>query len=183
MENYWPRLPSRGKQHLAGKSWTHCCWLIIKTLIPFHHTPLFHLGHRPTLMGRLCDVFSSARINLFGFLIILLSGIIGVFAQNFNWLIVSRILLGLGSSAAYPSSMTLIKHRYNKLKIDVPGLTLSIIAIAGQVSLVFGPFLGGILLEGFGWKGIFFINIPLVVIGLLLTIPTKKHAKDGKEKK
>ena len=129
------------------------------------------------LMGRLCDVFKPANINLFGFLIILLSGIVGVCAQSFSWLIVSRILLGLGSSAAYPSSMTLIRQRYKVLNMDVPGLTLSIIAIASQVSLVFGPFLGGILLESFGWKGIFFINIPLVLIGLLLSVKNKNEVK------
>jgi len=125
------------------------------------------------LMGRLCDIFNPGRINLFGFLLILLSGIVGVCAQSFGWLIVSRMLLGLGSSAAYPSSMTLVRQRYKALNMDVPGLTLSIIAIASQVSLVFGPFLGGILLESFGWKGIFFINIPLVLIGLSLSVKNK----------
>jgi len=129
------------------------------------------------LMGRLCDVFNPGRINLLGFLLILLSGIVGVFAQSFDWLIVSRILLGLGSSAAYPSSMTLVRQRYKSLNMDVPGITLSIIAITGQVSLVFGPFLGGILLESFGWKGIFFINIPLVLIGLLLSVKNKNVVK------
>lgn len=132
------------------------------------------------LMGRLCDVFSPVKINLFGFLLILLSGIVGVFAQSFSWLIVSRILLGLGSSAAYPSTMTLIRQRYKALRMDVPGLTLSIIAIAAQVSLVFGPFLGGLLLEDFGWKGIFFVNIPLVLIGLLLSIKTTGNAAPDK---
>jgi len=126
------------------------------------------------LMGRLCDVFNAGKINLFGFLLILLSGIVGVCAQSFGWLIVSRILLGLGSSAAYPSSITLVKQRYKRLGMEVPGITLSIIAIAGQVSLVFGPFLGGVLLESFGWKGIFAINIPLVLLGLLLSVKKKK---------
>jgi MFS family permease len=129
------------------------------------------------LMGRLCDIFSPYKINLFGFILILISGIVGVFAQSFNWLIVSRILLGLGSSAAYPSSITLIRQRYKALKMEVPGVVLGIIAIAGQVSIAFGPFLGGILLERFGWKGIFFINIPLVIIGLLLSIRRKSDAK------
>lgn len=135
------------------------------------------------LMGRLCDVFNPARINLFGFLLILMSGIVGVFAQSFSWLIVSRILLGLGSSAAYPSSMTLVRQRYKSLQMDVPGITLSIIAIAGQVSLVFGPFLGGMLLENFGWKGIFFINIPLVLIGLLLSFTNKGGIKAEKKRR
>jgi MFS family permease len=129
------------------------------------------------LMGRLCDVFSPSRINLFGFLLILFSGIVGVSAQSFDWLIISRILLGLGSSAAYPFSITLIKHRYKTRDMAVPGIVLSVIAIAGQVSLVFGPFLGGILLEGFGRKGIFFINIPLVLLGLSFSL-IKKNKTD-----
>jgi len=125
------------------------------------------------LMGRLCDVFSPYKINLFGFVLILVSAFIGISAQSFNWLIISRILLGLGSSAAYPSSITLIRQRYKALNREVPGVTLSIIAIAGQASIAFGPFLGGVLVESFGWKGIFFVNIPLVVIGLLLSIRKK----------
>jgi MFS family permease len=125
------------------------------------------------LMGRLCDIFSPHKINLMGFVLILISGLVGVFALNFNWLIASRVLLGLGSSAAYPSSITIVKRRYDALKIPVPGIALGIIAIAGQVSLAFGPFVGGIILESFGWKGIFFVNIPLVIIGMLLSIQKK----------
>jgi MFS family permease len=132
------------------------------------------------LMGRLCDVFNPGRINLFGFVLILLSGIVGVLAPSFEWLIVSRILLGLGSSAAYPSSITLVKQRYKKLGREVPGITLSVIAIAGQVSLVFGPFLGGMLLETFGWKGIFAVNIPLVLLGLGLSVSNRR---DGRHEK
>jgi MFS family permease len=132
------------------------------------------------LMGRLCDVFDPGRINLFGFVLILLSGVVGVSAPSFGWLIVSRILLGLGSSAAYPSSITLVKQRYKKLNMEVPGVTLSVIAIAGQVSLVFGPFLGGILLETFGWKGIFAVNIPLVLLGLGLSFRRKSDSSPGK---
>ncbi len=130
------------------------------------------------LMGRLCDVFSPVAINLFGFLLILLSGIIGECAQNFDSLIVSRVLLGLGSSAAYPSSITLIRKRYRENATEVPGIVLSIIAIAGQVSLVFGPFLGGILSDNFGWKGVFFINIPLALIGLAFSFFEMKNAGD-----
>jgi MFS family permease len=133
------------------------------------------------LMGRLCDVFNPHKINLFGFILILISAFVGISAQSFTWLIVSRILLGLGSSAAYPSSITLIKQRYKALNREVPGVTLSVIAIAGQVSIAFGPFLGGILVENFGWKGIFFVNIPLVIIGLLLSI--KKKGKTTVEEK
>ncbi len=132
------------------------------------------------LMGRLSDIFNPARINIMGFVIVLISGIVGVTAVSFSWLVVSRILLGLGSSAAYPSSITLIRRRYDALKIPVPSMTLAIVATAVQVSIAFGPFIGGLLLEGFGWKGIFFINIPLTIIGLLLSIKKKRNANSQK---
>lgn len=127
------------------------------------------------LMGRLADIFSAKKINMLGFLLILVSALIGIFARNFTWLIVSRIILGLGSSAAYPSSMTMIRHRYAGLNEEVPGIILSIVAIASQVSIAFGPFLGGVLTEHFGWKGIFFVNIPLVVIALALSVNGSKE--------
>ena len=134
------------------------------------------------LMGRLCDIFSAQKINLFGLLLIMLSGFLGFFAKDFNWLIASRIVLGLGSSAAYPSSITLIKRRYQALNVEVPGMALGLIAIAGQVSLAFGPFVGGVLLESFGWRGIFFVNVPLVLIGLGLSVGIKSEKEKRKHK-
>jgi MFS family permease len=132
------------------------------------------------LMGRLCDIFSPYRINIFGFIVILISAFIGVYAQNFTWLVISRILLGLGTSTAYPSSMTLIKRRYKNLDMEVPGVTLSLIATASQVSMALGPFLGGVLVQSFGWKGIFFVNIPMVIIALLLSISKKEAVLEEK---
>ncbi len=135
------------------------------------------------LMGRLCDVFSARKINITGFVIIFISALIGIFAKNFESLVLSRILLGLGSSAAYPSGMSLIRQRYASMNIGVPGIILGIIATSGQAMMAVGPFLGGILVENFGWKGIFFVNIPITIIGLLMSAH-KKHdfEKDMQQK-
>lgn len=134
------------------------------------------------LMGRLCDIFSAYKINLLGLLLIMLSGFLGFFAKDFDWLIASRIVLGLGSSAAYPSSITMIRRRYQALNVEVPGMALGLIAIAGQVSMAFGPFVGGVLLQSFGWRGIFFVNVPLVLVGLLLSIGLKGEKEERKHK-
>jgi len=121
------------------------------------------------LMGRLSDVFSPKAVNRMGLIIIFISAIIGVLAPTFDWLIVSRVLLGLGSSAAYPSSMTIIRKRYADEGMEVPGIVLGVLAVASQVSIAVGPFLGGILTETFGWQGIFYVNIPLVILALSLS--------------
>jgi MFS family permease len=121
------------------------------------------------LMGRLADIYSARRVNNLGFLLILAAALTGIFAPGFGWLVVSRILLGLGTSAAYPSAMALIGKKYAAEGKPVPGPVLGIIAISGQVSLVLGPTLGGLLTQLFGWQGIFMINVPLVIAGLILS--------------
>jgi MFS family permease len=114
------------------------------------------------LMGRLADVFSAKKVNLIGLVLILISVIIGILAPDFIWLIVSRVMLGIGTSAAYPSSMAIIRKKYAELNKEVPPTVLGWITMASQISIVLGPLLGGIVTDLFGWQGIFYINIPLV---------------------
>lgn len=120
------------------------------------------------LMGRLADLYSPKKVNQLGFLLVLLAGITGTVAPTFDWLIVSRVLLGLGTSAAYPSAIALVNRKYAEVGEPVPGGVLGIIAVSGLGSMVLGPVLGGLLSQTFGWKGIFFINIPWVLVSLWL---------------
>ncbi len=126
------------------------------------------------LMGRLADIFSARKINNFGFVLIFISALIGVFARNFTWLIVSRIILGLGTSTAYPSSMAIIRQYYLADKEEVPGMVLAIIATASQISVALGPFLGGVLTQHWGWQAVFFINIPIILIAIALSLTGEK---------
>ena len=121
------------------------------------------------LMGRLADIYSAKKINLLGFWLVMLASLIGILAPNIGWLIVSRVVLGLGTSAAYPSVIALINKKYAEEHKEVPGSILGIVAVSGQVSSVLGPTLGGLLTQSFGWRGIFFINIPWVIVGLILS--------------
>lgn len=121
------------------------------------------------LMGRLADIFSAKKINTLGFILVFIAALIGVFAPSLAWLVVSRIILGLGTSAAYPSAMALINKKYAAADRPVPGNILGIVAISSQMSMVIGPVLGGLLTQYLGWKGIFFINIPWVIIAMYLS--------------
>ncbi|WP_158795476.1 MFS transporter [Pedobacter sp. L105] len=121
------------------------------------------------VMGRLADLFSAKKINTLGFILVMIAAIIGVVAPSISWLVVSRIILGLGTSAAYPSAMALINRKYAQANKPVPGNVLGIVAISSQVSMILGPVLGGLLTQYLGWKGIFFINIPWVLLAVYLS--------------
>jgi MFS family permease len=120
------------------------------------------------LMGRLADIFSAKKINTIGFILVLIAAIIGALAPNLSWLIVSRIILGLGTSASYPSAMALLNKRYAEVNQPVPGNLLGLVGISAQVSMILGPVLGGLLTQWLGWRGIFLINIPWVLVSLYL---------------
>ncbi|EHQ24848.1 MFS transporter [Mucilaginibacter paludis] len=121
------------------------------------------------LMGRLADIYSPRKINTIGFYLVLLASVLGIAAPNLGWLIVSRVVLGIGTSAAYPSAIALINKEYAGKNRTVPGNILGIVAVSSQVSMILGPTLGGLLSQAFGWRGILFINIPWVIAGLLLS--------------
>lgn len=74
------------------------------------------------LMGRLADIYSPKKINFLAFVLVLIAALVGVFAPAFGWLIVSRVLLGLGTSAAYPSAMALVNKHYAEEERLVPGV-------------------------------------------------------------
>ncbi|WP_143306650.1 MFS transporter [Chitinophaga vietnamensis] len=118
------------------------------------------------VMGWLADLYSPKRINTLGFVLVLAAAVVGMAAPSFGWLVVSRVILGLGTSAAYPSAMAILHRRYAAEGRGVPGNVLGVIAVSSQVCMVLGPVLGGLLSQYMGWKGIFFINIPWVLAGL-----------------
>jgi len=120
------------------------------------------------LMGRLADIYSPKLVNMAGLGLVLAAAIVGIVAPSFGWLIFSRILLGLGTSANYPSAIAILRRHYAKEGRVMPQSALGWITMGGQVSLVLGPVIGGVLTEWLGWKGIFLINIPLVAVTLWL---------------
>jgi MFS family permease len=124
---------------------------------------------QPT-MGKLATIFGPRRVFLSGVTILLLGGVVGAAAPAFGFLAVSRALIGIGTSAAYPTAMALVRKRADGLETGVPSRVLGNFSIASQVTTVVGLPLGGVLAGSFGWRAIFFVNVPLALITLVFTI-------------
>lgn len=124
---------------------------------------------QPT-MGKLSTLFGPRRVFLSGAAILLIAGIVGVTAPNFGLLLLSRALIGVGTSAAYPTAMALVRRRADSSGIGVPSRVLGNFSIASQITVVFGLPLGGVLVGAFGWRALFAINIPLALVSLAFTL-------------
>jgi MFS family permease len=123
---------------------------------------------QPT-MGKLAALFGPRRVFQAGILILLVAGVIGTLAPAFGFLLLSRALIGIGSSAAYPTAMSLVRKRADSHGIGVPSRVLGNFSITAQVTVVIGLPLGGVLAGTWGWRALFFINVPLAIIVFVLT--------------
>jgi len=123
---------------------------------------------QPT-MGKLATVFGPRKVFLAGISILLVAGIIGAAAPAFGFLVVSRALIGIGTAAAYPTAMALVRKRADETGTGVPSRVLGNFSIASQVTAVIGLPLGGLLTGAFGWRALFFVNVPLALVTLVFT--------------
>src|ERR1700742_672483 len=81
------------------------------------------------LMGRLADIYSPKLVNMAGLGLVLAAAVVGIVAPSFGWLIFSRILLGLGTSANYPSAIAILRRYYAERGRVMPSNALGWIAV------------------------------------------------------
>ena len=121
--------------------------------------------------GKLSEQLGPRRVFLAGLGIIFVAGIVGAVAPNLTTLIVARVLVGIGTSAGYPSAMLLIRRRADWAGMAAPpGNVLGGLSIAGTATVAVGPPIGGVLVGWFGWQSAFLINIPVAVLALAMTL-------------
>ena len=124
---------------------------------------------QPT-MGRLADLIGPRRIYLTGTVAVAAGGLLGWAGWSFGSLIAARIVIGLGTSAAYPAAMAMVRAQARRLRREPPGSVLGALAVAGQVTMAVGPPLGGLLIAIGGWRVTFAVNVPLAVIGTVAAL-------------
>jgi len=119
--------------------------------------------------GKLSTEFGPRRVFLAGILVVLLGGLLGGFGRDLSMLIVSRILIGIGTSTAYPSAMILIRRRAESAGMSKPpGNVLGALQIAGVVTAAVGLPVGGVLVDAWGWRTIFLVNIPFALVAFAM---------------
>lgn len=124
--------------------------------------------------GVLGDRFGSRRTFLTGFALFAAASLACALAPNAWLLNIARAVQGLGAALLVPSSLAILNAAYAH---DKAGLAKAIgwWTAAGGVSIAAGPVLGGLLLAIGGWRGIFWVNIPVCVAGYWLTRRVVPH--------
>ncbi|WP_344648554.1 MDR family MFS transporter [Cryptosporangium japonicum] len=119
------------------------------------------------LYGKLADLFGRKPVILFGIAMFLLSSVLCGFAWSMGTLIVFRLVQGLGAGAILPMTITIAGDLYTtEERAVVQGYMASIWGMAAVV----GPTLGGVFSEYVSWRWIFFVNVPLCLIAVVMVL-------------
>ena len=116
-------------------------------------------------VGRLGDITGRRRLLLAGiFLFTAASALCGV-APTLWLLIAARAAQGLGAAIMMSLTMVFVGEAVPKEKT---GSAMGLLGTMSAIGTALGPSLGGVLIDGLGWQAIFFINVPLGILALLL---------------
>lgn len=118
-------------------------------------------------LGRLSDMFGRKTIFAGGLAIFTLGSALCAFSATEGQLIFFRIIQGIGAAMLMATGVAIITHAFPpKERGKAMGLIGTVVAIGSMA----GPVMGGFLIENVGWPSIFYINIPVGIIGTAMAI-------------
>ena len=133
------------------------------------------------ITGRLGDRFGSKYLYLAGLAVFTLASLWCGLTNSIEMLIVARVVQGLGASMITPQTMAIITRIFPPAE---RGKAMAAWGATAGVAMVVGPILGGVLTNGLGWEWIFFVNVPVGILGFILAVrqvpalPTHQHSFD-----
>lgn len=116
--------------------------------------------------GRLADMFGRRRAFFVGTAIFASMSALGGAAPTEDWLIASRVVMGIGGALMWPA---ILGMTYSLLPAEKAGLAGGIIIGAAGLGNAIGPLIGGVLTDLASWRWIFFLNVPVAVFAVLVT--------------
>ncbi|MFC6201722.1 MFS transporter [Lactiplantibacillus nangangensis] len=115
-------------------------------------------------LGRLAELYGRTKIYLIGLGLFLLGSLSSGIAGSVSGLIIGRSIQSVGAAIVFPASMTIgiqavsLEHRTG---------AIAILGVTQGLAAALGPTIGGVVTQLFGWRGIFLLNVPLVIVALI----------------
>ena len=117
--------------------------------------------------GRLSDIIGRKRVFLWGVAIFTVAAFLSSLAPSPEILVIARFIQGIGGAMLFATSTAIVAQVFPP---GERGRALGITVAAVYAGLSIGPFLGGVLTDAFGWRSIFWINVPIGLVAIILAL-------------
>ncbi len=131
-------------------------------------------------VARLGDIFGRKRFFMLGLIVFTIGSLLCALAPGINFLNISRGIQGLGASAMMSLSMAIISTTFFGKE---RGIAFGVWGGVSGLATAIGPLVGGILVENFSWQSIFYLNLPIGLIALVMAFLFIKETKDEETSK
>ncbi len=131
------------------------------------------------IWGKLGDTIGRKKVYITGFIIFIFGSVLAGLSWNLSSMIVFRIIQAVASSADYPTAMAILTVTFVDMKKR--GQALGIWSSAFAAAAVFGPLIGGPLIDNFGWRSIFLLNLPVGLVGLAMALLFIRESVSGRK--
>jgi MFS transporter, DHA2 family, methylenomycin A resistance protein len=126
--------------------------------------------------GTVGDLRGHKRVVLSGLVVFGVGSLCCALAPSVAVLVGARVVQGVGAALLLPGTLAIISHAFGEGREQAKAI--GIWAGIGGLALPAGPLLGGALIAGFGWRAIFLINVPIVVLALIAASVLVKESTD-----
>ncbi len=118
-----------------------------------------------TMAGWWSALLGRKRLYLASLVLFTLGSMLAGTAQTFTHMLCYRILQGIGGGSLIPISQAILRETYPP---EEQGMAMAIFGMGVVLAPAMGPILGGWLTDNYGWPWVFYINIPVSIVGLVL---------------
>jgi EmrB/QacA subfamily drug resistance transporter len=118
-------------------------------------------------MGRIADIYGRKRVLTWGIIAFTFFSLLIAISNSVPVLIILRVLQGIGSAMIFGTGVAILTSAF---PVRERGRALGINVASVYLGLSLGPSLGGILTEYFGWRSIFWVNVPLGLIVIFMIV-------------
>jgi EmrB/QacA subfamily drug resistance transporter len=125
--------------------------------------------------GKLGDYYGRRKMFLVGLAIFTLSSLACGFAPNSGFLIGARAVQGAGSALMNPATLSIITATFAPRE---RGRAIGIWAGVSAMALAIGPLMGGLIVDNLNWNWIFFVNVPVGIVGIVVSRLVIRESRD-----
>jgi len=129
-------------------------------------------------IGRMADMFGRKKLYVSGFIVFTFASLLCSFSQSGAELLIFRMMQAVGGALIVANSTAIVADAFPKKEL---GKALGINAIVISVAAIAGPIIGGFLVS-FGWRYIFYINLPIGIVGTFWAFYQLKESNITSEK-